>query len=125
MAQVSSSKCDSNSAGNMIPIVVNGGPTNNAFNQPFVSVTVCVPGSSNCQTIDGILLDTGSDGLRIVSSALRIPLTQQTNATGSIVECLPFLDSVTWGPVVTADVRLGGELANNIPVQIIGTDKFL
>lgn len=108
----------------MLPIAVNGGPTNNAFNQPFVSVTVCVPGSSTCQTIDGILLDTGSEGLRIVSSALRIPLPQQTNAAGPVVECLPFVDSVTWGPVVTADVRLAGERADGIPIQVIGTDKF-
>jgi hypothetical protein len=124
IAQVSSKQCDSNSTGNAVPVVVSGGPANNGFNQPFVSVTVCVPGSSTCQTIDGILLDTGSEGLRIVSSALRIPLPQQTNAAGPVVECLPFLDSVTWGPVVTADVKLAAEQATGIPIQVIGTDKF-
>jgi Protein of unknown function (DUF3443) len=130
IAQATSKQCDSSSSSssssinNSVAVAVNGGPTNNGFNQPFVSVTVCVPGSSNCQTIDGILLDTGSEGLRIVSSALRIPLPQQTNSAGSVVECLPFLDSVTWGPVVTADVRMAGEQANGIPIQVIGTDTF-
>src|SRR6266853_4510191 len=63
---------------NVLPIAVNAGPTNNALNQPFASVTICVPGTSNCQTIGGILVDTGSVGLRILSSALTVPLPQQT-----------------------------------------------
>ncbi len=65
---------------NVLPVVVNGGPTNNALNQLFASVTVCVPGTSNCQTISGILVDTGSVGLRVLSSALTLPLPQQTGA---------------------------------------------
>src|SRR5579885_2817883 len=39
------------------------------FNEPCVSVTVCPPGAdasdSRCQVIDGLLLDTGSVGLRV------------------------------------------------------------
>ena len=128
MAQVSTPQCDSSSSGasnNTVPMVVSGGPVNNGFNQPFVSVTVCVPSSSTCQTIDGIVVDTGSQGLRIASSALRIALPQQTTSSGAAVaECLPFLDSVTWGPVVTADVKMAGEQANAIPMQVIGTDRF-
>jgi hypothetical protein len=129
LAQVSTPQCDSsNSSGtinNTVPIVVNGGPENNAFNEPFVSVTVCVAGTSNCQTIDGILVDTGSEGLRLASNVLRIPLAQQTTTGGAaVVECLPFLDSVTWGPVMTADVKIAGEVASAIPIQVIGTDKF-
>ena len=136
MAQVSSPQCGSNSSGsgssistpsgpNVVPISVNGGPTNGALNSAFVSVTVCVPGTSNCQTIGGILIDTGSTGLRIASSALTLPLSAQTSTSGApVAECLPFLDSVTWGPVQTADVRLASEQASNIPIQVIGTDKF-
>jgi Protein of unknown function (DUF3443) len=141
IAQVSSPQCgsttpDSGSSGgsgpavpaaasNVLAIAVTGGPTNDSLNAAFATVTVCVPGTSNCQTIGNILIDTGSSGLRIVSSVLTLPLPQQTNASGaSVVECLPFLDSVTWGPVVTADVRLAGEQASAIPVQVIGTDKF-
>ena len=139
-AQVSSPQCGSQpgsttpspsgstipaSGANVLPIVVNGGPTNNSLNQPFASVTICVPGTSNCQTIGGILVDTGSYGLRILSSAVTIPLPQQTGAGGApVVECLPFLDGFAWGPVQTADVKLAGEQASGIPIQVIGTDKF-
>ena len=130
VAQVSSPQCDSSSStpgatNNIVPIVVNGGPVNNGFNEPFVSVTVCVPATGTCQTIDGIVVDTGSSGLRIASSALRIALPQQNTGTGlAVAECLPFLDSVTWGPVVTADVKMAGEQASAIPIQVIGTDRF-
>jgi len=117
--------CDDSSGGNSVAMVVNGGPTNNAFNEPFVTVTVCVPGTSNCQLVDGILVDTGSVGLRVLSSALRVPLPQQTGAGGApVVECLPFVDGFTWGPVQTADVRIGGETASGIPIQVIGVDQF-
>ena len=133
VAQATSTpQCDNNSSSsgggtvaNSVPLVVNGGPANNAFNEPFVSVTVCVPGTSNCQTIGGILVDTGSVGLRILSSVLRVPLPQQTGAGGApVVECLPFVDGFTWGPVQTADVQIGGERASSIPIQVIGVDTF-
>src|SRR4029077_10019456 len=89
---------------NVAPITVNAGPAGNYANGAFTSVTVCVPGSSTCQTIDGVLVDTGSTGLRLLSSALTIKLTQQETGTGNpVVECLPFLGSYTWGPVQTAD----------------------
>ena len=43
-------------------------------NKPCVSVTVCSPGTSTCQTISDILLDTGSTGLRIFKSLLTASL---------------------------------------------------
>src|ERR1019366_4359110 len=45
---------------NVAPISVNSGILNDYANGVFVSVMVCVPVTSNCQTIDNILLDTGS-----------------------------------------------------------------
>ena len=81
---------------NVVPISVNGGPEGNYANGVFASVTLCVPGTSNCQTITNVLVDTGSSGLRIVSSALTISLPQENGSTGHpIVECLPFLNAVT------------------------------
>ena len=127
VAQATSTpQCDSTTTtANSVPLVVNGGPVNNAFNEAFVSVTVCVPGTSNCQTIDGIVVDTGSVGLRILSSVLRQALPQQTGAGGApVVECLPFVDGFTWGPVQTADVQIAGERASSIPIQVIGVDRF-
>jgi hypothetical protein len=57
---------------NVQPIAVNSGPLNNYANGVFTSVTVCVPGSGSCQTINDVLVDTGSSGLRILSSVLTL-----------------------------------------------------
>jgi hypothetical protein len=110
---------------NVAPIVVNSGPANNYANGAFTSVTLCVPGTSTCQTIDGVLVDTGSSGLRIVSSVLTIALPQQKAPSGSpVAECLQFLGSYTWGPVQTADVQIGGEKAASTPIQVLSDTEF-
>jgi hypothetical protein len=55
---------------NIQPIVVDAGPSG-LDNILFTTVTICAPGGSmNCQTIDHIQIDTGSNGLRIISSVL-------------------------------------------------------
>ena len=117
---------------NVQAITVNTGPTAGPpYNEPYVdgaftSVTVCVPDSTtNCQTISGILVDTGSSGLRILSSALTLSLPQQTGSNGdSIVECLPFVATFTWGPVQTVDMTIAGEQAKSLPIQVIGSSNF-
>jgi hypothetical protein len=115
----------STSGSNVQPITVGGGPTGEYVDGAFTSVTVCTPGTSTCQTIDGILVDTGSSGLRILSSALTIGLTQQHAPDGNpVVECLPFLDSYTWGPVQTADIQIAGEKANALPIQVLSDSDF-
>src|SRR5512140_3842602 len=45
--------------------------------KPCVQVKVCAPGTSQCQTIDDILLDTGSYGLRVFRQALGSVALQQ------------------------------------------------
>ena len=111
---------------NVQPISVNTGPTFNYLDGAFTSVTVCAPGSTtNCQTINGILVNTGSSGLRILSSALNISLPQQTNSNGNpIAECAVFEDGITWGPVQTGDVQIAGEEASSLPIQVIGASSF-
>lgn len=126
------SQPDTTSGSNVQAISVNLGPA--AALGPdyyyddgaFTSVTVCAPGSAtNCQTISGILVDTGSSGLRILSSALSISLPQQTNSSGNAVaECAVFEDGITWGPVQTADVEIAGEKASSLPLQVIGSPSF-
>jgi hypothetical protein len=113
-------------AQNVQSITVNSGPTNNYFNGAFTSVTICAPGqSTGCQTIDGVLVDTGSSGLRVLSSVLTVRLPQQTGAGGApTVECTQFLDGFTWGPVQTADIKLAGEQAGSVPIQVIGEQAF-
>jgi len=110
-------------ASNVLAITVND-PT--YPNKPTVSVTVCTPGTSNCQTINNILLDTGSYGLRIFKQIpLNISLPQAAVASGTIAECITYIDgSGEWGPVQTADVVLGGETASNVPIQVIDATFF-
>jgi hypothetical protein len=102
---------------------VNSGPDNNYANGVFTTVTVCAPGTSNCQNISGVLVDTGSFGLRILSSALgslNSSLPQQKTASGApAIECAQFVSSVLWGPVKTADVGMAGEKVSSVPIQVI------
>jgi Protein of unknown function (DUF3443) len=112
------------SGNNVASISVNGGPVGNYADAAFVSVTVCVPGTSTCQPIDNVLVDTGSSGLRILSSLLPLPLTQQMSGGSPVVECFPFVSGNTWGPVQTADVEIAGEKASSVPIQVIGDSTF-
>jgi hypothetical protein len=112
-------------ASNVLSVMVNGGPENNV-NTLFTTVTVCVPGSTtNCQTIDGIQVDTGSFGLRLLASVLTLSLPVASAANGgSLVECTPFIDGYSWGPVALADIQVSGESASSVPIQIIGDSRF-
>ena len=109
---------------NVIPITVDDGPAGatGQFNAPYVSVTVCRPGTTVCQTIDHVLLDTGSYGLRLVApldTGLALPAV--TSASGAPVgECGQFVSGYTWGAVVQADVKLAGETAPALSIQVIG-----
>jgi len=129
-AQVVAPKCGSGSNSsttmNFQSIVVNAGPANDYLNGVFTTVTVCAAGQSTCQTIDGVLVDTGSTGVRILASRLAgLSLSPQTDGSGgTIAECEQFSDGFTWGAVVAADVRLGGEQASGIPIQSIGGSGF-
>lgn len=110
------------SGNNVAAISVNAGPAGNYANGGFASVTVCVPGTSNCQTVDDVLVDTGSSGLRILSSALSLSLPQQEASGNPVFECFPFESGYTWGPVQTADVEIADEKASSAPVQLVGTN---
>ena len=112
----------SGAANNVIPITVNGSlcSADSYFNKPCVSVTVCTPGTSTCQTINDILLDTGSYGLRIFKQALAVSLSQVVGASGSIAECVQFGDgSSIWGPVQTASIILANEPAVQVSIQVV------
>jgi hypothetical protein len=107
---------------NQLPIVVGAGPTN-MVNIPFVKVTICSPGTNNCQTIDHVIVDTASSGLRIMSSALAPSLTLPPVKTSNdelLNECMQFVSGYTWGQIRYADVKLGGHTLGALAVQIIG-----
>lgn len=110
---------------NVMPITVNGaqcdgGTSANYLNKPCVSVQVCTTGTNTCQTINDVLLDTGSTGLRIFKSALSVSLTPVTIQSEQVAECYSYADgSANWGPVEVADVILGNEAPATVPVQVI------
>lgn len=111
---------------NVQPIRVDSG-LGGTVDLVFTSITLCAPGdSANCQTIDHVVIDTGSSGLRIMSSALpaSLSLPQQTDANGdAVVECAQFAGGYTWGPVKLADLNIAGEQARSLPIQVIGDPK--
>ncbi len=110
---------------NVVTLTVDSGPAaaSGQINHAYVTVKVCVPSSQTCANIDHVLLDTGSNGLRLVGSLLAsrsIALPNETDQQGqTIEECVSFTGGQTWGPIATADVYLAGEKAVKIPVQVM------
>ncbi|HEY4975631.1 MAG TPA: DUF3443 family protein, partial [Steroidobacteraceae bacterium] len=116
-------------AANVAPVMLDAGPLAGAgiINTAYVSVTLCVPGSSQCQIVDHVSVDTGSSGLRILASALAAPTAFPARADGAgspLGECMQFADGYSWGPVRAADIKIAGETASNQSVQIIGDVGF-
>ena len=114
-------------AQNVHPVTVDAGPAG-IPDLLFTSVTVCTAGGgTQCLTIDHIQVDTGSSGLRIISSVLTpaMSLRQQLDANGNpLVECAQFADGFAWGPVKIADVHIAGEQASSVPIQVIGDPAY-
>jgi hypothetical protein len=97
-----------------------------AIDSAFTSVTICAPGSATrCQTVSGILVDTGSSGLRVLASVLTVSLPQMKDSnSNSIAECAQFEDGQSWGPVQMADISMAGEKASSLAIQVIGSASF-
>lgn len=117
---------------NAIQMEVDAGPSGESSTQaniPYVSVTICAPGSTtNCQTIDHMEVDTGSYGVRVIStvlnSSLLSALTQETVTAGNLVECTQFGDGFSWGSMHLADVEMGTEKAASQSIQVIGDPNY-
>lgn len=111
-------------ASNSVAVTVDTGPTGSGrhINVPYVDVTICKPGTSTCQTINHVLLDTGSYGLRVFAPLdSSLGLQPVKSATGSdIGQCAQFVSGYTWGSVVQADIKMGGELASSQSIQLVG-----
>ncbi|MDN7907701.1 DUF3443 domain-containing protein [Burkholderia diffusa] len=117
-----SSVSDGNTANTAVITVGTG--VAHVINIPTVNVKICVPGTTNCQVVNNVLVDTASYGLRLVSSALSSGvlnnLPQTTSGGAPVAECGKFVSSFTWGSVRTVDLSIGSEQAGSLPVQIIG-----
>lgn len=118
---------------NVMPIYVDSGISGYDVNRLYATIKICQTGSSvNCQTIDHVLVDTGSNGLRVMYSALNTNMrtlldqSKQTAASGyPLLNCAQFADgSYAWGPVSTGDVYMGGEPAANVPMQVVGSPTY-
>jgi len=115
------------SGSNVVPVSIRQLASNTSTltaNSPYVSVTVCAPGGSNCQTIPDVLVDTGSAGLRLFSGALNSAmlnsLPQIASGGGSLAACAQFASGYAWGSMRQASVQLGGMTSTTaIPVQIM------
>ena len=114
---------------NVVDLLVDGGPDGNGVNRLFTSVTICKPGSATlCKTIDHVLVDTGSVGLRLLASEVPSQLqlsTAKTTSGNVLLGCANFLDgSFSWGPLALADVKLGGLAAADTTVQLVGHSDY-
>ena len=111
---------------NVTQVSVDFGLPNIGFvNGVFATVTVCVPGSSDCQTIDHLLVDTGSSGLRLLGSALTLALPAWTDGSGrALAECGQFISGFIWGPLRIADLSIAGEQARGIAIQVIDASTY-
>ena len=115
-------------ASNVIAVTVDKGPAGINVNRLYTDVTICQPGTTLCQTINHVLVDTGSTGLRLLSGVLSpsLGLGKVASASGlPLLACARFLDnSFAWGPVVTADITLGGKTVAAMPVQVVADSDF-
>jgi hypothetical protein len=114
-------------ANNVVDVAVTTGPNSNSINVLYTTITVCLPGTSTCQTIDNIQVDTGSYGVRILAPVLVQAMTFPVLTLGNgspLVECTSFVDGYSWGPVVLADLQVSGEKASSVSVQIIGDSRY-
>ena len=118
------------SGANVQALRVGSGPAGlsiRVVNMLYTSVRLCVPGTQTCQTIDHILVDTGSTGLRLLNSVVTLPLPTVQEGGKDLYNCVQFLDQrYMWGPVVSADLHMGGpqldgEKAPNLRIQLTGS----
>jgi Protein of unknown function (DUF3443) len=119
------------SVNNVQPVYMDYGPIVNGqsvgFNNTlYTTVIICVPGTITCQSIDHVLVDTGSTGLRIPASLVALSLPFVTDSSNNpIGNCVQYADTTyQWGPVVKVDVQIAGEVASSVPIQIVGPANF-
>ena len=123
---------------NVLKLTVNGSTcaADSYTNKPCVEVTLCDSATgTKCEKITDILVDTGSFGLRIFKDAFTQLEPYDTSkiakdfeffsksnggVNGKLVQCARFGDGTAdWGPVMKAQIVLGGEDPVLSPIQVI------
>ena len=114
---------NTSAATNFAPLLVDPGVAGLSSNQLTVQVTVCVPGTNNCKTIDHVLVDTQSTGLRLFASELPTSMALPPVAAPSgkpLLECTVFGGgNYTWGSVNLADVQVADGKGSNIEIHLL------
>ncbi|WP_027210122.1 DUF3443 domain-containing protein [Burkholderia sp. WSM2232] len=117
-----------NTGDNTVQITVDNSP--GSVNVLKASIKVCVPGTQaapQCVTVDNMLVDTGSTGVRIAARAIptlapllltQVGAVDDTTGAAPIAECMPFAAGYTWGSVKRADITIGSKTASNLPIQV-------
>jgi len=112
---------------NNLQVMVENGPQTFGTNTNllYATVKVCTPGdATQCDTIDHVIVDTGSVGLRVLASkivrAVLPPIQLSTNPAPiqNAWECFPFVIGGLWGANVAADIVLGTQRTTSPPVAI-------
>jgi len=128
-ASVEITPLPSGAGSNVAAVRVAQGPATGQVhpNAAYTSITICnLNDTFTCQTVDNILVDTGSYGLRILQSQIPLlKLPTMTAGVGNILEnCASFPDgSYLWGPVAQADIYVGAEFASSAGVQVISSSN--
>ncbi len=105
---------------NVTSIIVDSGYNESGSNIPYVTVTICKPGTLQCQVLDHVILDTGSTGFKIDQSQLTLnDLPIITYSDLPLYECALYGAGYLFGSLAYADIKLSGETAINIPIEII------
>lgn len=123
--------CSSGSGGNatstpnQVPISIGSGLNGDGINTMYISLTVCANNSgTNCQTVDNIILDTGSFGVKINKSALpesfvlSLPRVT-TNAGNEVYACNTFGSGYVFADEHYAVLNLAGTMTSNVILQAI------
>lgn len=123
--------CSNGSSGNVapipnqVPISIGSGMNGDGINTMYISLTVCTNNSgTNCQTVDHIILDTGSFGVKINKSALpesfvlSLPRVT-TNAGNEVYACNTFGSGYVFADEHYAVLNLAGTMTSNVILQVI------
>jgi hypothetical protein len=100
-----------------------------SINPLYTTVKVCAPGSTtNCKTVDHVLVDTGSAGLRLMASALNTTIINALGVRSSnnlpVQECMLFGTGHTWGAIKLADFTIGEKTVSSLPIQVIQDGSY-
>ena len=119
------------SVNNVVPLVVDNGYNGNAVNEAFITITICQPGTNNCQTLDHVKVDSGSTGLHIDSSQLTLAnLPAITYNNNPLFLCSTYGSTsgggnAAFGSIVSADIKIGGEVARNAPLTLVSNNQLI